>query len=118
MVTQEQQAKLADEWSRLMRALNVPSDLHWRAFAQIVTAYSEPHRHYHTLDHIVWMLHQLFIEVKYSTPFPEPEWKMLELATWYHDVVYDPRSEENESRSAEVARNSLYELGLSEDRFA
>jgi predicted metal-dependent HD superfamily phosphohydrolase len=118
MATQDQQTGFAELWGRLMDFFKVPRNLHCHVFAQLVAAYSEPHRHYHNLDHIDWMLNLLHLDVMYSTPFPNPEWKVLELASWFHDVVYDPRSSENESRSAEVARNSLRELDLSTDLIA
>lgn len=84
------------------------------AFTQLVAAYSEPHRHYHTLDHIDALLaYRLQAEQAFG-----PEAVSLELAVWYHDVVYDPRRQDNESRSAAWARTALANLGIGEARLA
>ena len=87
-------------------------EIRLQAFAQLVTAYAEPHRHYHNLEHILCMMDQVLI---FLLARKDPELERVELAIWYHDVVYNPKSSENETRSADVARNSLGELGLSED---
>lgn len=74
----------------------------WRR--RVEAAYSEPHRHYHTMAH----LEQMFAEAaRLGLPLPrEVEW-----AIWFHDFVYDPRSAANEEDSARVARVALAEMG-------
>lgn len=61
------------------------------------TAYSQSHRHYHTLTHVQSMLKQLP-----TTDFSPKQLQILRLAVWFHDVVYDIPSESgyNESFSA------------------
>jgi predicted metal-dependent HD superfamily phosphohydrolase len=113
MPPQDDYARFLGEWERLMDACKARTEPRKYVFAQIVAAYSEPHRYYHNLSHIINMLDQLLIRI-----YTNPESERLQLATWYHDVVYDPRSSENESRSAAVAENSLRELGLAEDDIA
>jgi len=61
--------------------------------------YSEPHRHYHNLAHIDSMLDLLM-----SLEAGEPA---LELAIWFHDVIYDPKATDNEERSARFFQTSL-----------
>lgn len=80
------------------------------AYNQIVTAYSEPHRYYHNLGHIDAMLMDLREVLFFGQP--QEEFNSIRLAIWYHDVVYEPHSSENESRSAEVAARSLESLGV------
>ncbi|KAJ7182826.1 hypothetical protein C8R43DRAFT_13798 [Mycena crocata] len=47
--------------------------------AGLQTRYSEPQRHYHTLEHISYMLNAL------GSGGP-----IHELAIWFHDCIYDP----------------------------
>ena len=70
-------------------------------------AYREPARVYHTIEHVADCLARLdeFRE-------PEAERDAVEAAIWFHDAVYDPRSSENESRSAEWAARALGEAGV------
>jgi predicted metal-dependent HD superfamily phosphohydrolase len=81
------------------------------AFAQLAAAYSEPHRRYHNLKHIGYILKELR-SLRGILKEPAP----VEFAAWYHDAVYDSSSKENEKRSAEAARYDLKGLGLSEQR--
>lgn len=80
------------------RELGLPEDASLRAWRDLELRYSEAHRHYHTLSHIAQMLSVMDAARRGSV--------MLELAIWYHDVIYDPHSSANEDRSAEyfVAR--------------
>lgn len=76
---------------------------------QLQTAYQEPHRRYHGLAHIEDCLARL-AGVEGLTP---EERRMLELALWWHDAVYDPLRADNEARSAELASSDLQTLGES-----
>ncbi len=64
--------------------------------------YAEAQRHYHTLAHVEALLGHL--ERHRSLAARPAE---IEAAIWFHDVVYDPRRSDNETRSAEVARAEL-----------
>jgi predicted metal-dependent HD superfamily phosphohydrolase len=55
-------------------------------FDDLVKRHSEPHRHYHTLEHVAEVLRIAGRLSKYAA---EPNAVML--AAWFHDVVYDPR---------------------------
>jgi len=72
--------------------------------------YDEPHRAYHTLHPLVECFAALDPASTLAERLPE-----IEIATWFHDVIYDPRSEDNEERSAEFARASLLEAGAAPD---
>lgn len=62
--------------------------------ADLTLFYFESHRHYHTLSHIASMLEE---GKKYSLTEDQI------LAIWFHDVIYDTRSSNNEKQSAKFA---------------
>jgi len=64
--------------------------------AQLVDYYSEPQRFYHTLAHIEHCL-TLFDKISHDLQNPEA----LELAIWFHDMVYAPGAIDNEQLSAD-----------------
>jgi predicted metal-dependent HD superfamily phosphohydrolase len=77
-------------------------------WAAVVAAWSEPHRRYHDLAHLAAVLGL----VDALSPAADDA-DAVRLAAWYHDVVYDPSSSENEERSAGRARAGL--RGLVDD---
>ena len=88
-----------------MTRLGVPSGT--AMFEQLESAYSESHRHYHTLEHIDACL-DLYDEYRSLADNPDS----VETAIWFHDMVYKTRSSKNEEESAEVARAFLLENGV------
>ena len=68
-----------------------------RTFDELVELYSQPHRCYHTMSHIDHCLTQMDVGAKAMGGNDA-----VEMALWYHDAVYDPRSNDNEQRSAEL----------------
>lgn len=67
-------------------------------FNDVIARYSEPHRHYHTLQHLSECFgHCKFLEA--SAEYPSE----VSLAIWFHDLVYDIYGKDNEVRSAHIA---------------
>lgn len=62
-------------------------------------SYAEPHRYYHNLSHIGKMLLLLDESGQHCDE--------LELAIWFHDIVYEPMSVCNEEKSAHVFGEQL-----------
>lgn len=94
----------AAKWSSTWRALGVSPrpGLH----AELVAAWREPARHYHTLQHLEECL-AAFERVRELAERPAE----VELALWFHDAIYDVRRHDNEARSAERASNALLAAG-------
>ena len=90
-----------EEWRRLWTALGAQT-INGGLFNQLVRAYGEPQRHYHTLQHLRECLAHWEAA---SALARRPE--EVELALWFHDAVYDPRRSDNEARSAEWAQASV-----------
>lgn len=95
-------------WHTLWRALILtpPPDL----LRQLLKAWREPQRHYHTLQHLSESL-SLLDEVRGQAQHPLE----IELALWFHDAVYDVRAHDNEQRSAHWAERALTDAGLAPD---
>jgi predicted metal-dependent HD superfamily phosphohydrolase len=64
---------------------------------RLLDGYHEPHRHYHTLDHIEHCLGK-FEQCKALVDHADT----LELAIWFHDAILDPARRDNEARSTEL----------------
>ncbi|MDA2922988.1 N-methyl-D-aspartate receptor NMDAR2C subunit [Patescibacteria group bacterium AH-259-L07] len=68
-------------------------------YKNLVTRYAEPHRAYHTLSHIVHCLDEFDLVRDIAT---NPN--AIEMAIWYHDVIYNTRRTDNEEKSAAIAQ--------------
>ncbi len=84
-----------------------PSPALIRLHAELLSRYPEPHRHYHTLQH----LSECFEKVSELLPLTEHPAEVL-LALWFHDAFYDTQRSDNEERSAIRARDTAIEFGV------
>ena len=97
---------LIDEWLRIFPEHPAPGQ-------ELVERWSEPHRHYHTVDHLSFMLS---IVDKFSREADDPD--VVRLAAWFHDCIYEPERTDNEIKSAELAATVLGKLRVDTDRVA
>lgn len=67
------------------------------AFAAVHAAWSADTRVYHGVEHLLDCLRELD-----SADVGARSAELVELALWYHDLVYDPRAHDNEERSAQA----------------
>lgn len=65
--------------------------------------YTEPHRHYHDLHHIIASLKTFEEHFVDEATCPEE----IRMAIWFHDLVYNTKAKDNERRSADIARAVL-----------
>jgi predicted metal-dependent HD superfamily phosphohydrolase len=111
--------KLHQKWQELWRFRSIDvlnrQEID-RIFKLLVAAYTQPDRYYHNLDHIH---HLLTILDQYQNPSLEQLSQQIQepisvlLAAWFHDLVYDPQSSDNESQSAKLAGELLKNIGES-----
>ncbi len=90
----------------LLRRLHAAGDPQPLADA-VLTAWAEPGRRYHGLDHLLDCLAELD-----GAPADGADRDRVEAALWFHDAIYDPRAGDNEARSADWAGRALAELGI------
>ena len=108
IISNETMKRLQENWSHLVEPFTIDPQVKSRIFQQLVDAYSQPHRYYHTLTHIRHSLAVLAILRSHCQNFVA-----LQFAAWFHDSVYDPKASDNEQKSAEFATIALDQLGCS-----
>lgn len=99
--------KLKSNWEHLLQPFQVDSLMSQKIFLSLVTAYSSDTRFYHNLEHIQQVLEIVEEMRSQAVNFPA-----IQLAAWFHDVIYDSRANDNEEQSAEYAETSLKALKL------
>ncbi len=101
-------AALRERWLKLAHSLGWQGD-EIAVWERLLAHYSEPVRAYHNLEHITACL-RVFDEV----PTSGVDRKAVELAIWFHDVIYDPQAKDNEAQSAEWFASCAREAELPE----
>ncbi len=108
---QDQSERLWFAWVALWQCVGARGDAR-KVYNDLAARYSEPHRAYHTLEHIEHCLNE-FEQAWHLAKDPNA----VEFALWYHDAVYDTKVRNNEERSAVLAKEVCLKIGLS-SRFA
>jgi predicted metal-dependent HD superfamily phosphohydrolase len=103
--------RLQESWRDLARRCVFATPAAAELFGRLVAAYGEPARHYHNLRHVAEVL-----RVLRSHADQAHEAELLELAAWFHDVIYHPRAADNEERSAAFAADALRRLDMPQGR--
>lgn len=78
--------------SAVSGTLSATAPMIWQT---LQTAYQQPHRYYHTAQHIGECL-QLFDRYRHLAEQP----LAVEFALWFHDAIYQPQRPDNEQQSA------------------
>lgn len=95
-----------DRWQAMWRELGAATASEG-LYHQLVACYSEPHRKYHTIQHLDECLRHLDGVRELAEHVNE-----VEVALWFHDAIYDTTKKDNEKRSAEWARESVVAAGV------
>ncbi|MEH2420119.1 MAG: hypothetical protein V7K48_03995 [Nostoc sp.] len=100
---------LFSNWQQTLQPFGVDQVAVEKGFNRLVAAYSTPGRYYHTLKHIDQVLGTIQILQGYTNNLAA-----VQLAAWFHDVVYDTEAQDNEQKSADCAFELLSNLGIPE----
>jgi predicted metal-dependent HD superfamily phosphohydrolase len=92
---------LESAWSLIADTFDIDEELSREWLQQVIHRYSEPHRFYHTLDHIDEMCHTLNLFRRYME---DDKFSELLIAAIFHDFIYEAGSKSNETLSAAAAR--------------
>jgi predicted metal-dependent HD superfamily phosphohydrolase len=105
MISPERLDAMQRSWVHLLAQYGVTPAAAYPPFDRLVESYSEPHRHYHTLEHVAEVL-RVIGRLKGGPA--------VQLAAWFHDAVYDSKAKDslNERMSADRAERELTALGL------
>ncbi len=87
-------------WEDAWKTLGVPEPQ--GVFTELVARYAEPHRAYHTLQHLRECFEVLEPACALASHLAE-----VQLALWFHDAIYDTRKQDNEDESARWAYSSI-----------
>jgi predicted metal-dependent HD superfamily phosphohydrolase len=80
---------------------------------ELLACWAEPHRRYHTCQHLAAVLSTVDA---HQAEAGHPA--TVRLAVWFHDAVYDPRRADNEDASARLAETVLASLAIPVDTVA
>lgn len=105
----ERSKELSSRWANLFgQEKKTEAQLH--AFDAIVKAYTHPDRAYHTLMHLASMF-ELFDKISQKLSNP----RAVAFAIFLHDLVYDPKANNNEGQSADRGDELLAACGVDLD---
>jgi predicted metal-dependent HD superfamily phosphohydrolase len=102
--------ELARSWRALLRPFGSDADAVEREVADLLRRHREPHRRYHTTEHLAEAL--AAVDELADEADEADDATAVRLAGWYHDAVYDPRSRTSEAQSAALAAQRLPTLGV------
>ena len=97
---------------RSARSSPVPSGLSDDLRAELLARWSEPHRRHHDVAHLQEVLDAIGELAGSGMSFDRDA---VELAAWFHDAVYDIGRDDNEDRSAELARDRLADSAVRDE---
>lgn len=104
--------ELRPSWDRWWSALGAEGQ-GLELMAQLVAAYQEPWRRYHTLQHLQECLAH-WDRYRHLAQRPGE----VEAAMWFHDAVYSVHAKDNEAQSAAWAGRALKTAGVDHEAIA
>ncbi len=100
---------LHPSWLRAWHGLGARDDGQ-EIYHALMARYAEPHRTYHTLQHLRECLGQFEPVQGLASRGAE-----VETALWFHDAIYELKRSDNEAQSASWARSAALQAGVAAD---
>ncbi|MFD2247805.1 hypothetical protein [Pontibacter ruber] len=94
------------EWEALCSKYTSDLAIVRQLWEELAQAYTSTGRHYHTLEHLAYMLE---LAAEYNDDSQQHD--LLLFAIFYHDVVYSSTRSDNEEKSAELSEKRLTKIG-------
>jgi len=91
-------------WQALMSRNNFPDSE--STYNSLIAHYQQTHRHYHNVTHLEAVLERLEESAHLAN-----DKNAIEIALWFHDIIYKIRSSTNEKDSADWAVQFLTSVG-------
>ena len=94
------------EWLNLCQRIGAKGSID-EIFNELTWRYREKHRHYHDFSHIAHCLSEL-----------KQAWRLardpdkVAMALWFHDVIYETNRDDNEEKSADLAKDACRKMQL------
>lgn len=111
-MTKNESSSIMERWFSLFPLDDYDQSNVSSVYDTIVENYLEPERYYHNLSHIESMLDKID-EMTRIYKFNTPQSKfIIYCATFFHDIIYDTHSNNNEELSAQLANDLLKKLGV------
>jgi len=101
---------LAMRWQTFCALLACPQQAAADVWQLLERHYCEPHRHYHNFAHVAALLRHADAHRACGEPLYQPH--AVELAIWFHDIIYDTRSGGNEVASAALATAAMQAMRI------
>ncbi|MFI1744610.1 HD domain-containing protein [Thalassobellus sediminis] len=101
--------QLKKEWFQLITKFSSNQSLINSFWNEIENQYTLKIRHYHNLSHIMTMFNHAETIKSNIT-----DYDTFLLAIWYHDIIYKPTKNNNEEKSALLAKKRLKSLNFDE----
>lgn len=102
---------LREKWQNLASKFSNNEHLIDQFWLELETAYQGRKRFYHDLVHIPTMLD---LAEKHREQIRDFE--VLQFSIFYHDAIYDVKRQDNELKSAELAKDRMQKLGVSAEK--
>lgn len=96
-------------WVQLLAELGIAEETAVSVWDDLRQRYSEDGRFYHNLDH----LHHA-LQIAQDLQEEAENFTAVQLAIWFHDIIYDAKAQDNEEKSAMFAGRVLFQWELNE----